>query len=840
MKTSITLAATLCMAITALPAAAEDYLTFLSPERGYTEVTSVADITDDAYYILAAAENSSLIVGLGAYADKPSWASQDTKALRYKSADSDPLADATNYFTIERSGNYIGLRNIVYSADLMQTHDGAGFMYVNTFTDRALDEWSRLIATWHDGYWLMESGKYPLSGGDRYSGYLGPWNNSVAAGEPIALNRKNTAGDEAGRYRIFRIARSDFEQQRRTLMVNLMKEASDSHPVDATWLITNPSFESGDTTGWTCINRSSDNSEFGAMTYGLSGKEGGYLMNAYQWWASSLGVTQTVSDVPSGRYELTALIATWANREVYLKANIHQETRTGTGDNDGIAVTIPVTIGSDGLLTISAGSSAQWWVEGHEEENQTFFKLEDVRLSCKGLFLDGNALPLPNDNTSRLLPGQWYYYTTDLNADYRLFGNISDMVYSTDGEKPISDVTTQPVDYTLTLPAGRVYFMTPSGGNTLLVKPDREQEQTTFTATALNVDGLPQKILGVITINEDGPGSDGTKLISKYLAQKGYDFIGVSEDFNYHGSLKTALDAEYDCGTLRATLSLTSLSIPFDTDGLNLFWKRNRIAAANETWTQWSTTTDTDGNQYVKKGFRHYDMTIDDSLVIDVYVLHMDAGDPSVGSRQSQWQQLAEAINSADSSRPKIILGDTNSRWTREDIKGYFVNRLQGYTFDDAWVKLCLNGNYPDTSMSALTDSEDPHNYANYEVVDKIIYLNPKTRNSLKLTAKDFRIEQDYTYGMVDGTDSAKPLGDHKPVVVTFSLSWPGAHNVFKGDVNRDGLITVTDVMATVDIILGFDTTEPFVFDHEAADMSGDGTVTVTDAMKIVDVILSQ
>ena len=37
--------------------------------------------------------------------------------------------------------------------------------------------------------------------------------------------------------------------------------ASETNPVDATWLIVNPSFETGDETGWTLINRNPDNTE---------------------------------------------------------------------------------------------------------------------------------------------------------------------------------------------------------------------------------------------------------------------------------------------------------------------------------------------------------------------------------------------------------------------------------------------------------------------------------------------------------------------------------------------------------------------------------------------------
>ena len=59
---------------------------------------------------------------------------------------------------------------------------------------------------------------------------------------------------------------------------------------------------------------------------------------------------------------------------------------------------------------------------------------------------------------------------------------------------------------------------------------------TTFKVCALNVDGLPQKIL-TYDLNPDGPGSDGTKKIGQYIAKSGIDVIGLSEDFNYNGSL---------------------------------------------------------------------------------------------------------------------------------------------------------------------------------------------------------------------------------------------------------------------------------------------------------------
>ena len=65
-----------CMVSFTCEAYSSDYLTFLTTERGFTEVTSLNEImtTENDYYILTSAENSNLIVGIGRYEAKPSWA----------------------------------------------------------------------------------------------------------------------------------------------------------------------------------------------------------------------------------------------------------------------------------------------------------------------------------------------------------------------------------------------------------------------------------------------------------------------------------------------------------------------------------------------------------------------------------------------------------------------------------------------------------------------------------------------------------------------------------------------------------------------------------------------
>ena len=57
-------------------------------------------------------------------------------------------------------------------------------------------------------------------------------------------------------------------------------------------------------------------------------------------------------------------------------------------------------------------------------------------------------------------------------------------------------------------------------------------------------------------------------------------------------------------------------------------------------------------------------------------------------------------------------------------------------------------------------------------------------------------------------------------------------------DVNRDGLIDVNDVTATVDIILGKDSAVPYKFDHDAADVNNSNSIDVNDVTGIVDIVL--
>ena len=77
--------------------------------------------------------------------------------------------------------------------------------------------------------------------------------------------------------------------------------------------------------------------------------------------------------------------------------------------------------------------------------------------------------------------------------------------------------------------------------------------------------------------------------------------------------------------------------------------------------------------------------------------------------------------------------------------------------------------------------------------------------------------------------------GEWSPVVTFTTLD-----GLQVGDVNKDGTITIADVTALVNIILGKDSDVPYQYNHEAADCNQDGTITIADVTALVNIILGK
>lgn len=288
----------------------------------------------------------------------------------------------------------------------------------------------------------------------------------------------------------------------------------------------------------------------------------------------------------------------------------------------------------------------------------------------------------------------------------------------------------------------------------------------TFKVCPFNVDGLPKtiSILGfTININNDGLEEEGAIAIGKYIANSDIDVFALSEDFNFHPSLAAQINDEYTFGTYRGGISTSNLSgTKVNTDGLE-FLAKAPFSFSEETCTPWNKTygyTTNGSDELIKKGYRYYVVDLGGGAFVDFYILHMDAEtDPKDNeARASQWEQLRDDILSKSTNRPVIVMGDTNSRYTRDDILGLFINPIEAtgyYEVKDAWIEHCKNGKYPTLGDDALMVGQ--LGYREGEVVDKVLYLNPK-KDGLAISSLAFDVDADFT------------MSDHKPIIVTMKM----------------------------------------------------------------------
>ena len=314
------------------------------------------------------------------------------------------------------------------------------------------------------------------------------------------------------------------------------------------------------------------------------------------------------------------------------------------------------------------------------------------------------------------------------------------------------------------------------------VEPEPEPEPETpsivtgtFTCATYNVDGLPNKI-SFVSINSDGPGASGTNSISAKIAQQNWDFVGFSEDFAYHSNLTSSL-GNYQWGKYRGNISSSALYKTIDTDGLEFAANKATCSWSEENITAFTSSAGglTSGaNTCIKKGFRHYPVTVAEGVVVDVIITHMNtyssSGSSHINAQHAQLKQIAQYINNlvATNNRPVILMGDTNCRYTRHDFQTYFWSVLNSnLTYADPWVDFQWNGVYPTYPSKSLMVSDATgtnadtdiicENTQKGEVVDKVIYIN-SSNAPVQIKANSYLRDMNFS-----------GLADHMPIVVEFA-----------------------------------------------------------------------
>ncbi|MFH8798683.1 jacalin-like lectin [Streptomyces sp. NPDC017936] len=261
----------------------------------------------------------------------------------------------------------------------------------------------------------------------------------------------------------------------------------------------------------------------------------------------------------------------------------------------------------------------------------------------------------------------------------------------------------------------------------------------TFDVLTYNVAGLPEGL-------SSGSPATNTPLISPRLGA--YDIVNVQEDFNYHAALYAGDDHPYR--------TATSGGVPFG-DGLNTL---SGVPFEDFQRVRWNDCTGT--NCLTPKGFSLARVRLAEGVFLDLYNVHTnaDATDDALAARRANIAQLSAFIRANSSGNAVIVMGDTNTRYTRAGDTIRTLVDENGLT--DAWVELVKGGTPPAQGADALLcPASAPPN--DCEVVDKVLYRGSRL---LSLTATRYRNEWASFLDSAGGN-----LSDHFPHTVGFSYA---------------------------------------------------------------------
>ncbi|RLN48926.1 hypothetical protein BBJ28_00003278 [Nothophytophthora sp. Chile5] len=273
----------------------------------------------------------------------------------------------------------------------------------------------------------------------------------------------------------------------------------------------------------------------------------------------------------------------------------------------------------------------------------------------------------------------------------------------------------------------------------------RSLAETSFSVLCYNVAGLPALL---------SSGDPATYSVEMGIRISNWDVVNVQEDFNYHAYIYSENTHEYR--------TATSGGVPFGS-GLNTLSHYPFSNITDLERTKWSDCSTFDSADCLTpKGFTFIEIQLDDGVTIDLYNLHADAGTTAADetARASNLAQLSEyiAANSADNA--VIVMGDTNTRYTRSDDT--ILEFVEGLSLTDGWVEYVRNGVPPTKGADAIVCDEN--NMTNTcEVVDKILF---RGNNYITLTLENWNNEN-AAFLDADGA----MLSDHPPISSIFSWS---------------------------------------------------------------------
>ncbi|MFE1288916.1 jacalin-like lectin [Streptomyces sp. NPDC058751] len=286
------------------------------------------------------------------------------------------------------------------------------------------------------------------------------------------------------------------------------------------------------------------------------------------------------------------------------------------------------------------------------------------------------------------------------------------------------------------------------GGLTATASPATAADSGTFSVLSYNVAGLPDGISSAPT-----PRQSATTTIGGLIAP--YDIVHVQEDFNYHAAL-------YAADTAHAHRTPTSGGAGIGS-GLNTLSKVSYDTGDFER-VRWNSCQIDSGDCLTPKGFTFMRERLADGVHVDFYNVHTNAGTSAgdLASRADNLNQLTSFIATHSAGNAVVVMGDTNTRYTRSGDTVAEFAAANGLT--DAWVQLVRGGTAPAKGSDALVCDQSGTTVPDTcEVVDKILY-----RGSKLVTLNATSYHNEHTRFL---TSDGLMLSDHDPVTASFAWS---------------------------------------------------------------------
>lgn len=283
-------------------------------------------------------------------------------------------ASQGNYsWTIEKAGDFYRIQNVALIEDVSSFSD--------TYFGWAGDETNYRLDMLAEGAgfidWKLVTVESYNNAFDLYSALLTAYNHYMTVRDGI-LNIDSSIDVSAADAKAEGASTVEEYEEAVTALRDAFNDylATVEGELDFTSFIVNPSFETGNTTGWTYQTSNDHGAKPNSNgVYTIDNADGNYVFNI---WSSGNAISQTITDLPNGNYKMMALIATDAGHQVQLNANTQSVVVDASeeGKGHGVDGEVEFTV-LDGTATIGAEGVDKYW-----------YKVDNFRLYFLGALTD--------------------------------------------------------------------------------------------------------------------------------------------------------------------------------------------------------------------------------------------------------------------------------------------------------------------------------------------------------------------------------------------------------------------------------------------------------------------